>query len=92
MNSPNVSSVRFTPARELDVALGLIGWISVDIEGLRVDGIALRRTGDGRLDLRYPSRPRSYGGHAIVRPVDDATRRSIEGQILGALRALGVAA
>lgn len=55
-SSPTVTRVHFSPAPPLDVADGLLGFLAVDVEGLRLDGVALRRTRAGGLDLRYPQR------------------------------------
>ena len=89
--SPQVTAVRFTPAPAGDARQGLLGFVAARIDGLQVDGIALRRTLSGRLDLRYPER---RGGnrdraHPVVRPVDEPTRQAIEAQVMAALRAQG---
>jgi DNA-binding cell septation regulator SpoVG len=71
---------------DADIRDGLLGFISVFVGDLIVDGLTLRRTANGRLALSFPQRQsRSGQRHAIVRPVDDAARRSIEREILGQL-------
>ena len=84
-----VEDVRFTPASERDLATGMLGWLAFTIDRtIRLDGVALRRTLQGRLALSFPAR-QSRGGrrHALVRPVDDEVRRDLEAQVLGALQA-----
>ena len=45
---------------------------------LRVDGLVLRRTREGRLALSYPARDDAHGNrHFVVAPVNDETRRSL---------------
>ena len=81
--------VRFTQASDRDLSSGLLGWVSFVLDGaIRLDGVAIRRTLDGRLTLSFPVR-QSRGGrrYALVRPVDDEARRDLETQILQALRA-----
>ena len=55
-------------------------------EGLRLDGVALRVTRDGRTTLSFPAK-RTRGGQTkpYLRPSDDETREVIERQVLGAL-------
>jgi hypothetical protein len=66
---------------------GFLGWVSFTIEpGLRVDGVAVRRTRDGRLTLSFPAHRDNQGrDHPYIRPTDDATRREVERQVLEAL-------
>ncbi len=77
-----VGQVQFTRAAPVDRAAGLLGWISCSIGVVRVDGLAVRRTRDGRLTLSFP---RGRGKRQPVRPVDDRARREIERQVLDAL-------
>ena len=81
----------FTSAPDADVARGLLGWLSVEVErALILDGITVRRTSDDRVVLSFPERRDSRGRrHAIVRPVDDDARRAIEHQIFDALQGRG---
>lgn len=85
-----ISEVHFTSAQPRDVEQGLIGWISCTLDDrLRIDGIALRRTRDGRLTLSYPARRDALGlRRHFVRPLDDDTRREIEALIF---KAIGIA-
>ena len=77
-----VSSVRFTPAKPPHRATGLLGWVSCSLGAVRLDGIAVRRTRDGRLVLSFP---RGRGQRPPVRPLDDEARRTLEREILGAI-------
>ena len=82
-----ISNVRFSSAPASDVDSGLLGWLSFDLDDLRLDSVALRRTTHGRLTLSFPSRRDSSGRrHHIVRPVDDDARQEIERQIIAAIR------
>lgn len=87
MKVVSVSCVAFTSAAQEDVERGLLGFISLLINGvLAIDGVSLRRTREGRLALSFPSRKDARGKlHPIVRPLDDATRVAIEQQVFAAL-------
>lgn len=76
-----ITSVRFTRAR---TGGGLLGWVSFRLEpGLLVDGVALRRSQDGALVFSWPARRDRAGQyHHHVRPMDDASRREVEEQLL----------
>ena len=91
-NAPRIGGVVFSPARELDARLGLLGFIACTLDSLRVDGIALRRTAAGRLDLRFPTSRRGSSGRRfqVVWPADEAARQAIEAQVLAALEQQGV--
>lgn len=82
-----VTDLRLTAAGPDLQRTGLLGWISCTLGGtLRVDGITLRRTAEGRLALSFPARKDRNGVlHPLLRPLDDATRAEIERQILGQL-------
>ncbi len=85
---PVVSEVRLVAATQADQCRGLLGYVSLLIDGcLHVDGIALRRTRGGRLALAFPCRrDRDGRRRAIVRPLNDAARVSIERRVLAALQ------
>ena len=82
-----VDRVVFSAAPEDAVKEGLIGFVSFRLnDRLQLDGIALRRTLDGRRVLSFPARRDSAGNQRFyVRPLDDAARRQIEDQVLAAL-------
>jgi hypothetical protein len=66
---------------------GLLGWISFRLNRrLHVDGVALRRTADGRPTLSFPARKDGAGRQRFyLRPLDDETREGIETQVFMAL-------
>jgi DNA-binding cell septation regulator SpoVG len=75
----------WTKGSDDDVRSGLLGFISIFMGDVIVDGITVRKTADGRITLSYPERRDRLGRrHPIVRPVDDAARKTIERAILGA--------
>lgn len=69
------------------VARGLIGIVGLRLNhGLRLEGLALRRTREGRHTLSFPARRDSRGEQVFfVRPIDDETREAIEHQVFTAL-------
>jgi len=78
--------VRFTPVSPRDRAGGLLGWVSFSVAGLRIEGVAVRRTLDGQLTLSWPCRHDRHGRrHSVVRPVDDDARRRLEAAIFAEL-------
>jgi hypothetical protein len=87
MSAIALSDVRYVPAASADAARGLLGFVSLTVDGtLRLDGIALRRRLSGELALSFPTRTDRAGKkHAYIRPVDDAARRAIEADVIGAL-------
>ena len=86
MMTMSISNVRFSAAAASDVHSGLLGWLSFDLDSLRLDGIALRRTADGRLTLSFPARADSAGRqHPYIRPLNETTRQEFEHQVLRAL-------
>lgn len=88
MSEPlTVTGVRFSAAPPELLESGLLGWTTFLLNGrLRVDAVAVRRTLDGDLVLSFPKRQDRRGReHALVAPVDDATRLEIESQVLRAI-------
>lgn len=83
----HVSDVRYTPASADDARFGLLGYVSFALgSGLRVDGVTLRRTADGRLALSFPAkRDRRGKERPYLRPVSREARASIEAQVLAAI-------
>lgn len=85
--NPAVSRVRFTPAPRHQLPSGLLGFVSFLLEDcVRIDGVVLRTTSDGRLSLSFPARRDGRGrDHPYLRPVNDDTRRAIETQVFASL-------
>ena len=81
--TPVVSAVRFTPACVGDMRTGLLGFVTCAVgDILRLDGVAVRRTREGRLTLSFP---RGHGKYPPVRPLHDEARQALENEILGAI-------
>ena len=82
-----VTEVTYTPASEHDERAGLLGYIAIVLnEALRIDGLTLRRSNDGRLYLAYPCRTDASGRrHPLSRPLDEEARRLIEDQVFAEL-------
>ena len=82
-----ISGLRFSPASRDDSALGLLGWCSFLLnDRVRVDGVGVRRTREGRLALSWPARTDADGRrHPLVRPIDQEARLDLEAQVLAAL-------
>jgi hypothetical protein len=83
----NISEIKFSSAPLGLVGEGLLGWIECTVNGsLRIEGLALRRTADGRTTLSFPARRDSRGQqHFYLKPIDDSARRDVERQIFAAL-------
>jgi DNA-binding cell septation regulator SpoVG len=92
-SSPSIADVSFVRASAADVRRGLVGYVSLSIDGaLRLDGIALRRTIDGDIVLSFPTRIDRRGHeHALVRPLSDEIRRAIERDVLHEIALQGIA-
>lgn len=82
-----ITGVTFAAARPEDIERGLLGWASFLLGGVvRLDGVAVRRTLEGRYALSFPARRDGAGRrHFSVRPVDNQARLEIEHVVLGAL-------
>jgi hypothetical protein len=82
--TPHVTEVRFQPADDQLRATGLLGWVTCLLDGrIRIGGVAVRRTRGDRLVLSYPFRDDGWGRRwHYLRPIDDATRVSIERQVM----------
>ena len=82
-----VSNVQFTPATQRNVETGLLGYLSLALNGvLMLDGITLRQSADGTRYIAYPSRT-DHGGsrHAYIKPLGEGARRTIQDQVFEAL-------
>ena len=83
VESGGISLQSFISANPRQRRAGLLGWVTMKIGPFVVDGVALRRTTDGRLAFSYPVRTGSRGQRfAIIRPYDEASRRQIETDLL----------
>lgn len=87
MNQIKLHDFRFTAADATHIRTGLLGWISFAVNGgLRIDGVTLRRTADGRLALSFPLKLAKDGRkHSLVSPLSDIARQDIESQVFEAL-------
>ena len=86
LDHPSITVMAFTSAPTPDRERGLVGWLSLRIGDLLLDGVTLRRTREGNLALSWPARRDRHGtDHPVVCPVDNAARRGIEALVMGAL-------
>lgn len=70
-----------------DERAGLLGYLSVHVGDLLLDGLTVRRTAQGRLTLAFPERRDRQGRrHPYFRPVDDAARQRFERAVFAAAR------
>ena len=83
---PALCDIRFRAATQMDQQTGLVGYVAFTLGPLRLDGITVRRTLDGRLSLSYPARKNGRGvNHPIVRPLGEQERREVEFEVFRAL-------
>lgn len=84
---PLVSGVRFNSASLHDMRRGLVGYATFILNGdVRIDGVAVRRSRQGRLYLAFPARRDALGiDHPLVQPLGCQVRHQIERQVLEAL-------
>ena len=81
-----VESVSLRAATAVDQSAGLVGFVNATINGLVIEGIAVRRSLGGQLVLSFPKRRDKYGRiHTVVRPVDNGVRRAVTIAILAAV-------
>ncbi len=87
MNTIKLSQIQFTAAPSADVERGLLGHVNFVLNaGLRIDGVAVRRTLNGRYALSYPARRDRRGRqHPLIQPLGDRVRREIEFAVFKAL-------
>lgn len=77
-------------ATEVDERLGVLGYVSIAVGDLVIDGVVLRRTEAGRLTLAFPKKTARTGErYSIVRPADEKARSWIELAVLRQLAARG---
>ncbi len=77
-----IEGLRYSESALRQMETGLFGWVSFVWAGIRMDGVAVRRTLDGQLTLSYPLRKDWQGRkHPTCRPVSDEVRFEIEEQV-----------
>ena len=93
MTGLHVTDAHLTPAHHRDRDTGLLGYVEFVLSGtLAIDGVTLRRSADGALYIAFPARTDRAGDrHPYIRPLGEAVRRDVEGQVLRALRLGGTA-
>jgi hypothetical protein len=85
-----VGNVRFAEANAVLKSKGLCGWVSCTYGDLQLDGLRVRRHGDGTHSLGFPTHVDGVGiERAYYRPLDQSSRDAIESQVLGELRRRG---
>lgn len=85
-----IHDVRFWPADAGKVADGLLGHVRFEVGALRLDGVMVRRSSDGRLGLSFPARESRNGTRfPLVRPTTQWERTRIESAVIGELRRRG---
>jgi DNA-binding cell septation regulator SpoVG len=79
-----VTDIRFTPASAALKATGLRGWAICRLDGRwELDGLAVRRTAEGRYVVTLPARRDGAGiERPYLRPIDEETREEIERAVL----------
>ena len=87
MRSITLTEFRFAAANRMEMKTGLLGWIAFTInDTLRVDGVTLRKTAEGRLALSFPAKTASDGRkRSILWPVSNTARQDLESQVFEAL-------
>lgn len=83
-----IQRVTISLAASSHARVGLLGWASVHVNGLIVDGVAIRMTREGSLIVTLPARARGELGlrHPIVRIADPDQRRHFDDAVIGAFR------
>lgn len=84
MAVPHVEVLSLSPANEVGARRGLLGWARVTVDGrVGIDGVAVRVTRAGKIVVTLPTRIDGRGdSHAVVWPLDKATRVAIESAVL----------
>jgi len=82
-----ISSLFFTRAPSHLLHTGLLGWVTFRLDDLRLDGVAVRVTQDGRMTLSYPARRDGHGRqHPYALPVGAEVRQAVEDEVLARIR------
>lgn len=86
MGIPDIRVRSWVRASAADAHTGLLGYISVFVGDLVLDGITLRRTTTGRLALSFPARTDRAGKrHPYIRPVDAHAGQRLEREVVKAI-------
>jgi DNA-binding cell septation regulator SpoVG len=84
---PLVALVCFRPAADRASQEGCLGHVGFNRGLLRLEGVMIRRTREGRLTLSFPKRRDKHGRlQDIVHPVSQEARDLIEREVFAALR------
>jgi hypothetical protein len=80
----DVRDVQIVLAPPATADTGLCAWATVAVSGVRIDGLAARRSWrDGALSVTWPERRAANGArHPIVAVEDDGLRRRVEAVVL----------
>jgi len=79
--------LHLTPAPRHLARTGLLGWARGRLGHVLVDGLAVRRTRRGRLEVAWPTRRDAAGReHRLVWPVDRSVRDAVRAQVLAEVR------
>jgi hypothetical protein len=82
--------IQFTPGSPAERTTGLLGWVRLRYGDLLLDGLALRRTRDGRLVLSFPRPSRRVGlARQLVGPAGPDVREQIESEVIAELHRQG---
>jgi hypothetical protein len=85
VNAYDVDVIRFSPASLTEQARGLLAYLTLVVNGLRIDGLTLRRTARGHLNISYPERVDAAGRrHALIWPLAPEVRAAIEERVFAA--------
>jgi len=82
-----ISQVEFKAAEPWEVESGLLGWVACKLNSsFLINGLAVRRTMEGKRTLSFPARRDRIGRkHYYLKPLNDEARREVERQVLQAL-------
>lgn len=86
----NASVLRFMRSTTIDGLAGLLGWATIEVGGLAIEDVQVRRDRKGRVYLSFPTRLGKHGDRRpLVRPLTNDARIEIEREVIDALRLQG---
>ena len=87
MEPITLNEFKFSAANRMEMKTGLLGWIAFTVNGtLRVDGVTLRKTAEGRLTLSFPAKTSRDGRkRPILWPISNTAREAIESLVFSQL-------